>query len=393
MRNAGPADALGYEHSVMTQTRFTTLVIALVLIFQVAMPRLAMGQLVCNGRFKGRLSPDLDELADILKKHKEFVETNWESISHDPPLNEDPRRANLCEANLDFYDLKGAYLLDANLEGASFLGADLKDAHLADADLEGANLDRAQLSGAGLAGANLAGANLDLLPDSLPNIFSLYSAKNLKLVHFTLQPAGLVKLRNLLDDLGLHTQAKEITCALRRSELQLKDDTGRFLHGRLERYINWVLFDLTCEYGASPERPLTIVAVLAAVFSGLYIFAQWFPGERGGIWAVWDEHRIDKAEGNDEPQRLVGFPSSRARGRVALILSIVSLAAYFSLLSALRIGWSGLNFGTWISRMQLREYSLHASGWVRLVSGLQSLISVYLVALTILTYFGRPFEY
>jgi hypothetical protein len=43
--------------------------------------------------------------------------------------------------------------------------------------------------------------------------------------------------------------------------------------------------------------------------------------------------------------------------------------------------------------MQPREYELHASGWVRVVSGIQSLISVYLVALPILTYFGTPFEY
>ena len=43
--------------------------------------------------------------------------------------------------------------------------------------------------------------------------------------------------------------------------------------------------------------------------------------------------------------------------------------------------------------MQPREYSLHATGWVRLFSGLQSLISVYLVALAIVTYFGTPFEY
>ena len=107
-------------------------------------------------------------------------------------------------------------------------------------------------------------------------------------MHFTLQPAGLVKLRNSLNDLGLYTQAKKITCALRRSELQLRDDKARFLHGRLERYINVALFDSTCEYGVAPERPLKIVAVLAVFFSGLYIFAQWFPGRLGGIWAVWD---------------------------------------------------------------------------------------------------------
>jgi len=33
-----------------------------------------------------------------------------------------------------------------------------------------------------------------------------------------------------------------------------------------------------------------------------------------------------------------------------------------------------------------------ATGWVRVVSGVQSLISVYLLARAVLTYFGRPFE-
>ena len=35
---------------------------------------------------------------------------------------------------------------------------------------------------------------------------------------------------------------------------------------------------------------------------------------------------------------------------------------------------------------------LRAKGWVRVVSGVQSLISVYLIAMWVLTYFGRPFE-
>jgi hypothetical protein len=37
-------------------------------------------------------------------------------------------------------------------------------------------------------------------------------------------------------------------------------------------------------------------------------------------------------------------------------------------------------------------YTLSATGWVRAVSGLQSLVSVYLLALWALTYFGRSFE-
>jgi hypothetical protein len=45
-----------------------------------------------------------------------------------------------------------------------------------------------------------------------------------------------------------------------------------------------------------------------------------------------------------------------------------------------------------MARMQPREYTLRATGWVRMVSGIQSLLSVYLLALWVPTYFGRPFE-
>jgi hypothetical protein len=73
-------------------------------------------------------------------------------------------------------------------------------------------------------------------------------------------------------------------------------------------------------------------------------------------------------------------------------LRISRVALYFSLLSAFHIGWRDLNVGTWLARLQSREYTLSAIGWVRVVSGLQSLHSVYLLALWALTYFGRPFE-
>ena len=71
---------------------------------------------------------------------------------------------------------------------------------------------------------------------------------------------------------------------------------------------------------------------------------------------------------------------------------MVRIALYFSLLSATIIGWREFNIGNWITRIQRREYTLRATGWVRTVSGLQSLISVYLLAIWVLTYFGRPFE-
>ena len=71
---------------------------------------------------------------------------------------------------------------------------------------------------------------------------------------------------------------------------------------------------------------------------------------------------------------------------------LVRLAFYFSLLAAFHLGWRELNVGNWIARLQRKEYSLRATGWPRTVAGLQSLLSVFLLALWALTYFGRPFE-
>jgi hypothetical protein len=58
----------------------------------------------------------------------------------------------------------------------------------------------------------------------------------------------------------------------------------------------------------------------------------------------------------------------------------------------------GLHFWTDRSMTENYTYSEHtpyilrATGWVRFFAGLQSLLSVYLLALWVLTYFGRPFE-
>ncbi len=70
---------------------------------------------------------------------------------------------------------------------------------------------------------------------------------------------------------------------------------------------------------------------------------------------------------------LAGAPQGESR--------LLCTSLYFSVLSAFHLGWRELNVGTWIARMQPREYTLRATGWVRTVSGIQSLLSVYLLAL------------
>jgi hypothetical protein len=68
--------------------------------------------------------------------------------------------AYLKEANLEGANLIGANLIEANLEGANLIGANLIEANLEGANLRGANLRGANLEGTYLRGANLEGANL-----------------------------------------------------------------------------------------------------------------------------------------------------------------------------------------------------------------------------------------
>ena len=77
---------------------------------------------------------------------------------------------------------------------------------------------------------------------------------------------------------------------------------------------------------------------------------------------------------------------------IAIGFRALGFALFFSVLSAFHIGWRELSVESWIARLNPYEYTLKATGWARTVSGIQSLISVYLLALAVLTYFGRPFE-
>ena len=130
----------------------------------------------------------------------------------------------------------------------------------------------------------------------------------------------------------------------------------------------------------APSRALSTIAVLILIFFLSYAYAVRAP-KRDGIWRIWSDERVRDDLGSDKPELLsaTGF-------------SAMKMALYFSLLSAFHIGWRDLNVGNWITRVQPREYTLRASGWVRTVSGIQSLLSVYLLAIWALTYFGRPFE-
>jgi hypothetical protein len=359
---------------------------------------------------------------------------------------------NLCEADLSDLDLSGVRLDGANLTGAKLRGTDLTGSILNGAILNGAFLFRAKLAktqfiSADLIGAaimnsdvtdanfqdaNLEGAYLDFAPGSVPNIPQMATASGLAGLKFTKSPHSLVDLRDGFKKAGNRDAERELTYAIRRGETERANV--------IERLFNIILFDLTSKYGMYPGRPVRLLFIGIALFTLPYAaalrirkyrcsrierkrmrpyFRRWLiyltrRRRRGGIWKIWDADRLlDRAQPGASERRnhragtaaRVQRPARSSRKaslapkltdeKSRLFLSgfqALRYGFYFSILSAFHFGWRDINVGSWIVRIQPSEFTLKASDWVRTLSGVQSLISVYLLALWALTYFGRPFE-
>jgi hypothetical protein len=387
---------------------------------------------------EGIIITSYDKVDMIVKSHelwlKKYNKILIESGSSDLEAMSYPHRANLSNLDLSYidYDFKGLDLSYAILEGSSlenldfsnsilnhaklndaFLKntkmrntklnhAELRSACLRQTDLTYSELNKADLTGAQLSWTLLSGTalteailtnvrfDIDVYIGYLPHVISISQAKGLETLTF-LSPTPAIALRNAFRDQGLKKQERMLTYDIKRP---LNND-----YGKIEGLLHSMLFDYTCKYGMKPLLPLLWVIILAAWCSTIYMFAlcRGNANSKNAIIVIWDEHSFDQNECL-WPQRTpinyrFFFPNIQRRltGKPIQLLSIFCGGLYFSLLSALHIGWRDLNVGTWICRIQPREYNLRAVGWIRFISGLQSLISVYLIALSILTYFGHPF--
>ncbi|MFQ5923448.1 MAG: pentapeptide repeat-containing protein [Anaerolineales bacterium] len=304
------------------------------------------------------------------------------------------RSARLAGSVLDTADLRGAVfvcgeaggasLVTSNLYGATLNRVELQRANLNAANLRGVTLDSANLQGANLHLADIRGATLNKVRADLANFshaqfepkssqgLLILGASGLSTIRFS-NPEPVVNLRNAAKASSLRPEERALTSALRK--YQLRKDRSRLL-------LEGVVFGgLVTDFGAHPWGSLQVLALLILCFGTLYTIVIAGPYGKAGLWMIWDANRIHKDEGLSDPVRISG------RGLRALRIGL-----QFSVLSAFHLGWRNPNVANWISRLQTREYTIRATGWVRVVSGLQSIISIYLLVLWVLTYFGRPFE-
>ncbi len=320
------------------------------------------------------------------------------------------RRTKLNRADLSMAALKEAYLFEAEmteanllkaelskavLEGANLSKAALTLAKLDQADLSGSNLKEVDLSHASVAGAHLDGVNLtraQYAPNSAAPDSYVAQIKGLETLTFPAgQEVGLVQLRDLLQKAGLRDLERQATFAIESGR------TGNSIagwrenpRGAAEGVFRKIAFDFTTRYGLDPARAVLTAVMVWALLIPVYSWPIWRQPRStraSGIYRMWPKDRVEVRDGKptlDNPARVERL---HVRG-----LAIVGWSAYFSLLSAFQIGFREFSVGTWLTRVQPRNFVLEATGWIRTLSGLQSLLSVYLFAMWLLTYFGRPFQ-
>lgn len=326
------------------------------------------------------------------------------------------RDADLTCAQLDRAILKGAVLDRATLSHALLLRADLTEASLFEAKLEGSNLwhtifVRADLDGADLTGAKLVQTNLDgarlhrailkmavYRPANAPSAGYVAGLRGVEHIRLD-QPdyAGLAQLRSALKTAGLNEAEREVTYVIERWRtlflLEVRSDSQLYdAWARIQAALRWLLFDATTAYGRHPEQALWLLLALWVVCTAVHLraFARraWGGRRPAGVFVTAPATRVvTTADGFAEAGK-----AEVRRLAPASVLGRLGWAAYYSLLSTLSIGFREFNFQTWLLRLQREEATYQAVGWVRVASGAQSLVGLYLVAIFLLTYFGRPFE-
>jgi hypothetical protein len=341
-------------------------------------------------------------------------------------LNQFTSSGDLREANLSFANLSGASLFGANLRGVNLSYADLRGAALSFARLDGAYLQGTDFKVQQLRGASLTG--VDYEPTAQPPLNEIASATGLDAMTYESNPAALTELHKQFHEQGFKAQQGMTAYAiestkdddllqtsiedrirlrttvgfLRETKLRLRtiaEGCPKNLGNCISYLFRTISFNLTCRYGLSPWRPLMIVGGSWLVFSALYVFLLKSKGRRY-IYLV-----VKRREGKGELRRPVMCEvrlDGRSGSRVTLIkkelmraLILVWVSMLFSLINTLNIDVKLLDkFNPWalIKRVLPREFDLQGKGLGKILGGLQTVISLFLIGLWAILMTHNPFD-
>lgn len=326
--------------------------------------------------------------------------------------------AVLGSADLSFTALYRAKLVHANLSNANLQSADLSEADLTGALLSASNLDKAILSQVNLRQADYRPIGMPAAAPRLNHLLEVYPR--------TSEFSGLSALRKALVEGGDPSQARTVTYVIEtwRDRYRLDAVAGEpwRLHAlgvRALVAVRSVAFGLTVDFGLTPRRAAALLAASIPAFALIYVLLIQFGSgrQRSDLPDATSSSAINvygprmretaktKLENRDglyrvTPKGIIKLDGSRLREstetelkRIDAIVwdDLIGPALWFSVLSAFRFGYGSFTLSSWFAVMQPHEVEYRAVGPIRVVGGLQSLLSLYLLVLFVATLFGDVF--
>jgi len=313
--------------------------------------------------------------------------------------------SNMANTSLKFANMDGAELDHAYLKGATLIETSIRNASLIFADLDQADLAKADLTGSLLRNATLTVANVNYT--NFTNV-KLGGAKGLHLLPIaeeSLYPVGLYEQKNSLWASGFKREARELNYSFQHNQTHARLNNDDIDSASIVDWLNqhWdkftaltaiVAFELTTNWGLAPSLALFELGIIIILMGLVYWVGLLYQAKllitrsvkslstEGERYQEGDFYSVDVRR----------FLAEKRLSDAGYQVALFKIALYFSLVSAVHIGWKDLNLGTWLSRMQSEPYTFHAKGWVRTISGLQSLVCIYLIAIWVLTQFSLFFE-
>lgn len=309
--------------------------------------------------------------------------------------------AHLENAPLESTDLRGAHLENVILSKAHLENTILAETHLENAILFQAHLENAVLHGAYLDSTQFLGADLTgcrFEPTTLPPANFIAHVRGLKRLGYDDNPSALTLLAKQFGDNGFKQQQRDVYCSLKRHNPE--DELGIIGY-----WIEYVLFDLTSEFGSNLFRPWLWFGGIYLISFLIYFMSMQRKNNKGIIIILPTPdyrlinyrafmHTIDGESAKtylNYANMYVKYCLSASNNWIPMRIRMIWWALFFSGLCAFNIGFRDINFGRWLRNLTRTEFDIKATGWVRVVAGFQALFSVYLVALWIVSFAGTPF--
>lgn len=353
--------------------------------------------------------------------------------------NTDLQSAILEEAFLNEAKISNANLRDANLEKANLTGADLSGSDLSKANLSNAILKNANLTGAILKGTKInhtdfSGANLTNVifePDieplfklddqyqikeiNVPIIKSFVTVIGLSTLKFETDTSALYILEKKLRESGLLKPARQVFSSIQRSTYRTNYIANTPLD-YFKQFFIWLALDFTNSYGSEPIKPLGILLILILIFSLVYSYQLLNQFDKNSaIWIISQEPNKEREKFIRINGRLL-FLSPFTSGFLGGIYNLVkkgfecinirdisyphkiavslywglsfSLISTFSIISTFTIALAEFEISDWIAILQPKYILFKSTGIVRMIAGIQSLFSAYLLMLWIIYTLG-----